>query len=84
MNKVPAFLRPYFWDVDFGALDPFRDRRFISERLMAKTTPETYHWLRDNFGDAELHGVAETSRRLEERDRRFWLLLLDPARSAHN
>lgn len=76
---LPEMLRPYFWDVDFARLDPLAHRRFIAERLMDKTTPETFRWLLSYFPIGELLEVATTTRRLSARDRNFWRLYLDQA-----
>ena len=73
---LPESLRSYFWDIDFDGLDPMAHERFIAERLMEKTTPETFRWLLTHMSRAVLREVAEHSRRLPARDRNFWRLYL--------
>jgi hypothetical protein len=73
---LPDFLQPYFWDVEFDKLDPVADERFIAERLMEKTTPETFRWILAKVSKAMLREIAHTSRRLPVRDRTFWRLYL--------
>jgi hypothetical protein len=75
-SRLPDSLRPYFWDTDFGRLDPVAHERFIAERLMEKTTPETFRWLLAHVNHGLLREVASTSRRLPARDRNFWRLYL--------
>jgi hypothetical protein len=72
--RLPEFLRPYFWDTDFDRLDPVAHARLIAERLMEKTTPETFRWLMEQYPPATLREIAQQSRRLPMRDRNFWRL----------
>jgi hypothetical protein len=74
--QLPDFLRPYFWDTDFDRLDLVAHGRFIAERLMEKTTPETFQWLMGHYPLAVLQKIAQQSRRLPPRDRTFWRLYL--------
>lgn len=78
-RTLPEALRPYFWDTDFDKLDMLAYRRFIAERLLEKTTPETFRFLLESFGRPELLKIAEESRRLHARDREFWRLYLAEA-----
>jgi hypothetical protein len=77
--RLPEFLRPYFWDTDFDRLDPVEHERFIAERLMEKTTPDTFRWLLAQVRVEVLRDLAHTSRRLPARDRTFWRLYLAQA-----
>lgn len=72
-------LKGYFWDTDFERLDLERHRRFIAERLMEKTTPDTFRWLFAHFDREELRHISESSRRLPGRDRAFWRCYLAEA-----
>lgn len=78
-TRLPEFLRPYFWDTDFDRLDRVVHARFVAERLMEKTTPETFRWLMTQYSPAVLLDIAEQSRRLPPRDRNFWRLYLAQA-----
>ncbi len=77
--SLPEELRPYFWDTDFARLDPVAHRRFIAERLMEKTTLDTFRWLLAQYPAEELREIADRSRRLPARDRNFWRLYLAQA-----
>ncbi|MGH8563132.1 MAG: hypothetical protein ACREXW_03235 [Gammaproteobacteria bacterium] len=57
-------------------MDLLAHRRFIAERLLEKTTPDTFRFLLENFSRSELRRIAEGSRRLHARDRDFWSLYL--------
>ncbi|HAZ60617.1 MAG TPA: hypothetical protein DCY89_03475 [Gammaproteobacteria bacterium] len=74
--RLPEGLRGQFWDTDFDRLDPALHARFVTERLMAMTTPEALRWLIANYTAAELLVICDTSRRLTSRDRNFWRLYL--------
>ncbi|MGQ0594717.1 MAG: DUF6922 domain-containing protein [Gammaproteobacteria bacterium] len=78
-RTLPESLRPYFWDTDFDKLDVIAHRRFIAERLLEKTTPDTFRFLLESFGRPELRRIVEESRRLDARDRAFWKLYLAEA-----
>jgi hypothetical protein len=78
-TALPECLKPYFWDTDCERLDLVAHERFIAERLMEKTTPETFHWLLAHVSAEVLRDVARTSRRLPPRDRNFWRLYLAQA-----
>lgn len=78
-RTLPEALRPYFWDTDFDKLDMLAHRRFIAERLLEKTTPDSFRFLIESFGRSELLKIAEGSRWLHDRDRDFWRLYLAEA-----
>ncbi len=75
-TRLPEGLRAVFWDTDFDTLDPVVHARFITERLMEKTTPEALRWLLANHDAQELLAIAAASRRIPPRDRNFWRLYL--------
>jgi hypothetical protein len=77
--RLPEFLRPYFWDTDVDRLDLVEHERFIAERLMVKTTPETFRWLLAHVRSDVLRDIVQTGRRLPARDRNFWRLYLAQA-----
>lgn len=78
-HPLPEALRPYFWDIDLDKLVMLAHRRFIGERLLEKTTPDTFRFLLESFSRSELLKIAEESRRLHARDRDFWRLYLAEA-----
>jgi hypothetical protein len=78
-RTLPEAMRPYFWDTDFDKLDLAAHRRFIAERLLEKTTPDTFRFLLERFSRSELRRILEESRRLPAWDRDFWRLYLAEA-----
>jgi hypothetical protein len=75
-NRLPETLRPFFWDTDFSQLDVEHHRWFIAERLMEKTTAESFRWLLAHYSAEDMYKVAQESRRLGVGDRSFWRLYL--------
>jgi hypothetical protein len=59
--RLPEFLRPYFWDTDFDRWDSVEHKRFIAERLMEKTTRETFRWLLTHVRVEVLRDLAHAS-----------------------
>jgi len=50
-SRLPALLRPFFWDYDFKTLTWDDDRDLIIARVLASGTWEAITWLRVRLGD---------------------------------
>jgi hypothetical protein len=77
-RRLPARLRPFFWDHDFGRLRWERDVDLITGRLLADGDWEAVCWLRRRLGDAALRAWLERRQGagLSPRQLRFWELIL--------
>lgn len=76
---LPDSFRPYFWDVDFGALDRSAHRDFIVGRILSAGSWEAITELREQLGDDPLREwlVRHRGGDLSPRQIRLWELLLD-------
>jgi hypothetical protein len=76
--KLPALLRPLFWDYEFETLSWESDRDLIIARVLASGTWDAVTWLRSRLGDSGLRDWIERrhGRGLSPQQRRFWELIL--------
>jgi hypothetical protein len=82
-DRLPSFLRAFFWDNDFAALRWDRDSDLILARLLSSGTWRALSWLRRHAGDATIKTWIETHRGagLSPRQLAYWAAVLDlPAR----
>jgi hypothetical protein len=77
--RLPALLRPLFWDYDFKILTWDDDRDLIIARVLALGTWEAITWLRAHLGDQTLREWIKHHRGggLSPRQLRFWELMLN-------
>ena len=77
-SRLPAMLRPLFWDYDFETLIWERDRDLVTARILALGTWEAVTWLRSRLGDRALRDWIERrqGRGLSPQQLRFWELIL--------
>jgi len=69
---IPAFLRPYFWDIDTNAFDPRAHAEYTIERILELGDSKAAAWLREQFAAEEIMEVIRTTRRLTPRSATFW------------
>lgn len=76
--KLPATLRPLFWDYDFGSLTWENDRDLIVARVLAAGEWHTVTWLRSRLGDRTLRAWLESRHGggLSPQTLRFWEIIL--------
>jgi hypothetical protein len=82
--RLPARLRPFFWDQRIDRLRWPRDQDFITGRLLADGDWHSLRWLRRRLGDDALRAwlVRRRGAGLSPRQLRFWeLILYIPART---
>ena len=81
--KLPAFLKKYFWDVNFGSLNLKKEQSFIITRLLEYGDIKAIRWL---FSSVEQSKVKESilkSRDISRKSINFWSLFfkLDKSRT---
>jgi hypothetical protein len=78
-SRLPALLRPLFWDYNFKALTWDDDCELIIACVLASGTWEAIIWLRARLGDQALREWIERYRGsgLSPRQLRFWELMLN-------
>lgn len=68
--------RKYFWDTDLKRKDVKKYPNFIIERILEYGDEKALKWLNRHFEKRALINVLNTSRRLSEKSRLYWRLIL--------
>ncbi len=78
LTKLPATLRPLFWDYNVAALTWENDRDLIVSRILAAGEWDAVTWLRSRLGDGTLRQWLEShqGRGLSPPRLRFWEIIL--------
>lgn len=77
MKKLPAFLKQYFWDVDFKQLDFWTDKTFILKRVLDRGNDKAIKWLLKHYTKADIKELVLTTRDLSAKTANFWADLLN-------
>jgi hypothetical protein len=74
-DRLPVYLKPFFWDVDFQRLTISECAFFIISRLMEHTDENGFRFLLSTYRREEMIAVLEKSRAISRRSRNFWRVL---------
>lgn len=77
MVKAPAFLRKYFWDIDFAKLDPKKHSTYVIERLLEFGDEKAVRWVLKEYSRDAVKSVVCHSRAISKKTANFWSLVLD-------
>ena len=77
MQKLPGFLKQYFWDVDFKNLDFWLDKTFILKRVLDRGNDKALKWLLKYYTKADIKELLLTTRDLSPKTANFWADLLN-------
>ncbi|HHU86838.1 MAG: DUF6922 domain-containing protein [Pelotomaculaceae bacterium] len=72
MSSPPEYTRPFFWDVDFHALDTEADQYFIVERLLEHSDDRSFFWMLNHYNSQLLLKIVKNSRSLSRKTGLFW------------
>lgn len=72
MHKPPAFLKKYFWDVDFDLLDLEKSKTFILKRVLDRADSKALDWLRQNYTKREIKDLLLNTRDISRKTANFW------------
>lgn len=80
MEKLPAFLKPYFWDVDFENLTVNKNPAFVVLRVIDRGTTPALKWAINQYGLKPIREIVLRSREISRKTASFWALYfsLDP------
>ena len=78
---LPKFLKKYFWDLDFEALDPPRHNQEVLVRILEYGDLQATLWMRKNFHRKEIEEVLTRRRALSPRSANYWALIYNIDRS---
>ncbi|MBI2443334.1 MAG: hypothetical protein HYV40_05530 [Candidatus Levybacteria bacterium] len=76
-THLPEFLRPYFWDVDFGELEVNKHAFLIIKRVLDRGNLSDIRWLLKSYGKDEVKKVVIGTRDLARPTGNFWADILE-------
>lgn len=80
-DKLPEFLRQYFWDVEFADLSIKKAPNFILKRVIDRGDTKAYRWAKNKFTLEQMRELVVKSRDLSRKTADFWAKAfnLDPS-----
>ncbi|MCD6336209.1 MAG: hypothetical protein J7M27_12940 [Candidatus Latescibacteria bacterium] len=76
-EPLPAFLAPFFWEIDFARLRLAGRERYIIERLLEYGDDRAIRWLKTTFSPEAIGRVVRRSRCLSRNTANLWGLVLN-------
>lgn len=76
-RALPPYLKPLFWDADPAALDVYRHRRYIIERILEFGDFREIRWMQETYAADEIVRVLREARGLSPRSAAYWSLVYD-------
>lgn len=73
-TKLPEFLRPYFWDIDFSKLEPKKSPKYVIERILEFGDERAVRWVLMNYREPVIRDVVKKSRAISKKTTNFWAL----------
>lgn len=77
MTQIPAFLKPYFWEIDFAGLSLPERETYVIERVLEYGNDQAIRWLKVNFTPETIAAVVRRSRRISKNTANIWALVLN-------
>ncbi len=75
-TKLPEFLKPYFWDVDFETLELDKAPTFILKRIIDKGDTTALRWAQKRFSSNDIKKLVTKTRDISRKSANFWTLVL--------
>lgn len=76
MKRLPKFLKKYFWDVDFEAMDAKKSRTGVLIRVLNYGDEKAIQWMNENYSKAEQAGALRAYRDFSLKSANYWALIL--------
>lgn len=77
MVKAPAFLRKYFWDIDFAKLNPQKSPTYVIERILEFGDEKAVRWVLKTFSKQQIRETVCQSRAISSVTANFWSFILN-------
>lgn len=77
MKKLPGFLKPYFWDVDFEKLDKEQSTSYIIHRLLDRGNDKAIKWMYKTYDKNLIKETITKRRGFSAKTANLWADLLD-------
>ena len=80
-EPLPAFLEPFFWEVEFTRLSLPDRETYVTERLLEYGDDQAIRWVKKTFSPEAIACVVRQSRCLSRNTANLWGLILGIPRS---
>lgn len=77
MRKAPAFLKKYFWDIDFNKLDPNKYPAYVIQKILEFGDVRALRWLFRNFDRETIKKTVRERRGFSKLTANFCGIALD-------
>ena len=82
MNKLPASLKKYFWDVEFEKIDLNNRRVYVLKRILEYGDNKAIGWMWKNFKRSEIENALCNFRGYSQKSANFWAVILNVNRES--
>lgn len=72
IKKLPSFLEPYFWDVDFKKMSGQKSKMLILKSVLERGNIKAIRWLFRNFTKKDVKQLLFTDKDLSPLTSNFW------------
>jgi hypothetical protein len=76
-KKLPDFLKPLFWDIDFNKLQIDKYDHYIIERIIEYGDDKSIIWMRRNYSPEKIKLTVKNSRCISPNTANLWALVLN-------
>ena len=68
---APAFLKKYFWDINFEKSDPKKHREYFLKRILELGDKKAFLWAKRTFGLTKIREFVN-KKKLSPKSQNFW------------
>lgn len=77
VQKIPRFLKKYFWDVDFKGVNPQKHKVYVLRKVLEYGNEKSVAWVFKNYGRQGVVDVLSHYRGYSQKTANFWAIVLD-------
>ena len=75
-QRLPEFLKPLFWEVNFQDLDTIKRGDYVIKRILEYGDRRAVNWMRQSFNKAKIENVILKTRDLSPQSANYWSVVL--------
>jgi hypothetical protein len=75
-GRIPEFLKPLFWEVDFYKLEFPKKQDFIIRRILEYGDKKAIYWMKQNLDKNAIKDVLCKTKGLSPRSANYWAVVL--------
>ena len=76
-SNLPAFVKKYFWDVDFTTINVHDHSAYVIDRILSFGNIPALSWLWKTYSLESIQSRVESSRQLSKKDKNFFTHVLN-------